>query len=63
MIPHARGQNLGAHLITEVVHRIRAAGATSITLNVNTDNPHAAALYRRLGFASIGRRARYQRSA
>jgi ribosomal protein S18 acetylase RimI-like enzyme len=36
-----------------------AGGQTVITLNVNVDNPHAAALYRRLGFAQAGRRARY----
>jgi ribosomal protein S18 acetylase RimI-like enzyme len=29
-------------------------------LNVNTNNPHATALYRRLGFTWIGRRARYE---
>jgi mycothiol synthase len=60
VIPQARGQNIGASLITEAVRRMRSAGETTITLNVNVDNPHAAALYRRLGFTRTGRRARYQ---
>ena len=34
-------------------------GQAVITLNVNLNNPHAAALYRRLGFAPASRRARY----
>ena len=42
---------------------MRAAGETSITLNVNIYNPRAATLYRRLDFTRIGRRARYQAHA
>ncbi len=60
VIPTARGQDIGASLISEVVARMRVAGETVITLNVNVNNPHAAALYRRLGFTRAGRRARYQ---
>ena len=39
---------------------MRAARKTTITLNVNVDNPHATALYRRFGFTRTGRRARYE---
>jgi mycothiol synthase len=60
VVPQARGQDVGASLIAEAVRRMRSAGESSITLNVNINNPHAAALYRRLGFIKIGRRARYQ---
>jgi mycothiol synthase len=60
VVPQARGQDLGACLIAEVIGRMRAAGETVITLNVNINNPHAIALYRRLGFTAAGRRARYQ---
>jgi mycothiol synthase len=60
VVPHARGQGLGAHLMTEVVHRIRTAGEMSITLDVDVDNPRAVALYRRLGFTRIGCRAKYE---
>ncbi len=58
--PAARGRAVGALLIAEAVRLMRAAGEAGITLNVNVNNPHAIALYRRLGFATAGRRARYQ---
>jgi mycothiol synthase len=60
VVPAARGRGLGAALIGEALARMHADGATEAWLNVNVDNP-AAALYRRLGFADRGRRARYQR--
>jgi ribosomal protein S18 acetylase RimI-like enzyme len=59
VVPQARGRGVGAGLIAEAVRRMRAGGETAVTLNVNVNNPHAAALYRRLGFAVIGLRARY----
>jgi mycothiol synthase len=61
VVPAARGKAIGAVLIGEAVRRMRAGGDTTITLNVNVDNPHAIALYRRLGFVRTGRRARYRR--
>jgi mycothiol synthase len=60
VLPAARGVGLGALLIAEAVKRMRSAGETTITLNVNVNNPHAAALYRRLGFSYAGRRAKYE---
>lgn len=63
VVPRARGEDIGARLVTEVIERMRAAGEETVTLNVNVNNPHAAALYRRLGFAVTGRRARYQARA
>jgi mycothiol synthase len=63
VVPSARGHDIGARLIGETVRRMRSAGEASITLNVNVNNPRAAALYRRLGFTRIGRRARYQARA
>ncbi len=63
VVPAARGRDIGAWLTGETVRRMRAAGEASITLNVNVNNPHAAALYHRLGFTPIGRRARYQARA
>ena len=59
VVPAARGRGLGAALVAEAVRLMRSGGQAVITLNVNVDNPHAAALYRRLGFAWAGRRARY----
>jgi ribosomal protein S18 acetylase RimI-like enzyme len=54
---------MGAALVSEGVQRMRDAGETVITLNVNTSNSRAAGLYRRLGFTHAGRRARYQAGA
>jgi mycothiol synthase len=63
VVPAARGKGIGAKMVTEAVQRMRDAGEAAITLNVNTNNPHAAALYRKLGFTRTGRRARYQARA
>jgi mycothiol synthase len=63
VVPAARGQGIGGYLTTEVIARMRAAGETTIALDVNVNNPHAAALYRRLGFTQAGRRARYEAAA
>ena len=63
VVPAARGKDVGAALLAEAIRRMRAAGETTITLNVNVNNPHPAALYRRLGFARTGRRARYRTGA
>ena len=63
VVPSARGRDIGAALIGAAVRRMRSAGEADITLNVNINNPHATALYRRLGFTRIGRRARYQARA
>jgi len=63
VVPSARGHDIGARLIGEAVQRMRSAGEAAITLNVNINNPHASALYRRLGFTPIGRRARYEARA
>lgn len=60
VVPSARGTGLGAGLTTETLRRMRADGATEVFLDVNVDNPGAARVYRRLGFAVIGERARYE---
>jgi mycothiol synthase len=60
VVPAARGRGIGAALIGEALARMRADGEAQAWLTVNADNP-AAALYRRLGFATEGHRARYQR--
>jgi mycothiol synthase len=61
VVPSARRRGLGAALILEALTRMVADGATEAYLSVNVNNPGAAALYRRLGFAPAGRRGRYQR--
>ena len=60
VVPAARGRGLGAALVAEALRRMRAAGADAALLDVNVDNP-AGALYRRLGFHVVGRRARFRR--
>jgi len=60
VVPSARRLGLAAALITEALARMRAAGDTHAWLTVNVNNPGAAAVYRRLGFADRGRRARFR---
>ncbi|MFI5894845.1 GNAT family N-acetyltransferase [Actinoplanes sp. NPDC051513] len=57
--PQARGRGIGAALMRESLARMAADGAGEAWLNVNVNNPGAAGLYRRLGFADRGRRSRY----
>jgi ribosomal protein S18 acetylase RimI-like enzyme len=58
--PDQRGRRLGAGLVAEALRRMRAAGLPAAVLDVNLDNP-ARDLYLRLGFAVVGRRARFTR--
>jgi ribosomal protein S18 acetylase RimI-like enzyme len=60
VVPAARGRGIGAALMGEALTRMRADGQTHAWLSVSVDNP-AVVLYRRLGFAAQGRRARYRR--
>lgn len=48
--PEARGQGVGAALIGDAVKRARAAGMTSVTLDVDEKNAVARRLYERQGF-------------
>jgi mycothiol synthase len=61
VVPDARDRGLGSALVAEVMRRMLAAGRQAVLLNVNTNNPGAASVYRRLGFTTIGQRARYER--
>jgi mycothiol synthase len=58
--PEARGRGIAAALVVEALRRMRADGATSALLDVNANNPGAARVYARLGFAVVGRRARFE---
>jgi mycothiol synthase len=60
--PAWRGRGLGAALVVEALRRFKAAGAEHVTLDVNVNNPRAARVYVWLGFALVGRRARYMRA-
>jgi len=52
-------RGLGSQLLTQVVERARQAGGLSLLLEVRPSNAKALALYRRFGFAEIGRRKGY----
>ncbi|MFC0507672.1 GNAT family N-acetyltransferase [Micromonospora costi] len=58
VVPEWRKRRVGAYLVACALRSLAADGAPEAWLCVNDDNP-AAALYRRLGFADAGRRARY----
>jgi mycothiol synthase len=57
--PEHRGRRLGTALVVEALRRMGTDGATEAYLDVNVDNS-AGVLYRRLGFALIARRARFE---
>lgn len=63
VVPAARRQGLGSALMVESLRRMQAAGAPVADLTVHLNNPGAIEAYRWLGFATIGRRARYERVA
>jgi mycothiol synthase len=62
VVPEYRRQGLGSALLVEAVRRMQATGAASTQLTVNVNNPGAILTYTQLSFATIGRRARYERS-
>lgn len=62
--PGSRRNGLAANLIGALTGLAREVGASSLFLEVASDNDPALQLYRKLGFVEIGRRSRYyQRSA
>jgi mycothiol synthase len=63
VVPGHRRRGLGSALMVETMRRMQAAGAGSTQLTVNVNNPGAIQAYAKLGFATIGRRARYERIA
>ena len=62
VVPTQRRRGLCSALIVETMRRMQAAGAVSTQLTVHVDNPGAIKTYAKLGFATIGRRARFERS-
>jgi mycothiol synthase len=61
VVPRWRRRGIGSAILAEMMRRMRADGAPWTQLTVN-DNPGAILTYERLGFATVGRRARYERS-
>jgi len=59
VVPAARRQGVGAGLLGAAMRAAAAHGARALFLEVATTNRPALSLYRRLGFAEVGRRSRY----
>jgi ribosomal protein S18 acetylase RimI-like enzyme len=59
--PAWRGRGLGAALMGVVLAGFQREGFAVVGLHVNIDNPNAIALYERLGFQLVGRRAKYSK--
>lgn len=57
--PRLRGRGLGKYLLSRVLEVARARGVETIFLEVRPSNERAVELYRRLGFAEVGRRKGY----
>ena len=54
-----QGTGLGRHLLDTLCARAKAMGAESVLLEVRPSNERALAVYKRYGFAEIGRRKAY----
>jgi mycothiol synthase len=61
VVPEQRRRGLASALMAESLRRMQAAGAPYADLTVHTNNPGAIQAYAGLGFATIGRRARYEK--
>ncbi|WP_206060978.1 GNAT family N-acetyltransferase [Nonomuraea basaltis] len=59
-IPEWRRGGLGRALAATAMERMRRHGDTEVFLDINVNNPASAALFQRLGFSVIARRARYE---
>lgn len=61
VLPSFRRRGIAIRLLESVVSRARDAGCDRLLLEVAEDNEEAGALYRKLGFAIVGRRQGYYR--
>ena len=59
VLPDARRQGVGRHLLDRFLQQVAGQGATATFLEVAQDNAAALALYRAAGFAEVGRRKAY----
>jgi [ribosomal protein S18]-alanine N-acetyltransferase len=57
--PDFRGQGIAEALMRHVIGRVRAAGATFMTLEVRPSNTAAVTLYKKLAFEVLGTRKNY----
>lgn len=59
VVEEQRRRGLGASLVGQVLEQARAAGITSVLLEVRESNSAARRLYEKLGFSEVGRRPAY----
>jgi len=57
--PAQRRRGAAGRLLGAIVERVKADGALTLFLEVGADNPGALALYRGMGFETVGRRSAY----
>ncbi len=62
VVPSQRRRGLASALLVESMRRMQAGEAVSAFLTVHVNNPGAVEAYARLGFKTIGRRARFERA-
>ncbi len=62
VVPSQRRRGLASALLVETMRRMQAAGSVEALLTVHINNPGAILAYSQLGFRTIGRRARFERS-
>jgi ribosomal-protein-alanine N-acetyltransferase len=60
--PKQRGRGLSRPLLDLNLRRLAGLGARTVFLEVDENNAPARALYRRAGFADVGRRKSYYQS-
>lgn len=63
VVPSQRGIGLAPALMVESMKRMAGDGIRTVNLAVNTNNPGAVQTYLKLGFQTIGTRARYEKPA
>jgi [ribosomal protein S18]-alanine N-acetyltransferase len=59
VLPEQRAKGIGGALLRHTIARLRRRRVCTLALTVRVDNADAIRLYRRLGFRSAGRIARY----
>lgn len=62
VVPAQRRRGICSGLMIETMRRMQVDGAALAQLTFNTNNPGAIQAYARLGFTTIGRRARFERA-
>lgn len=60
--PNARRQGIAQKLIEALAEQLKEQGSRCLTLEVRASNAPALGLYRKLGFAQVGRRPGYYRN-